>query len=201
MRRVAAIVTDKGGRTAHAAIVSREFGLPCIVGTGARDDLSAYRRRGHRLLRRGRRRACLRGRSSRSTWSGSTRQPCRSTRTKVMLIVGDPSRAFSLAAIPNAGVGLARDRVHRHESRRHPSDGAGALSAAAGSTGGHRDRRENRGGGCEGVLRSALQRGGRADCGGVLSQAGHRPHQRLQDERVRRAARRAASSSRPKRTR
>ena len=36
MRRVAAIVTDKGGRTAHAAIVSREFGLPCIVGTGAR---------------------------------------------------------------------------------------------------------------------------------------------------------------------
>ena len=34
MRRVAAIVTDKGGRTAHAAIVSREFGLPCIVGTG-----------------------------------------------------------------------------------------------------------------------------------------------------------------------
>ena len=33
MRRVAAIVTDKGGRTAHAAIVSREFGLPCIVGT------------------------------------------------------------------------------------------------------------------------------------------------------------------------
>ena len=33
MRRVRAIVTDKGGRTAHAAIVSREFGLPCIVGT------------------------------------------------------------------------------------------------------------------------------------------------------------------------
>src|SRR6185369_8608748 len=35
MRRVSAIVTDKGGRTAHAAIVSREFGLPCIVGTDA----------------------------------------------------------------------------------------------------------------------------------------------------------------------
>ena len=34
MRRVAAIVTDQGGRTAHAAIVSREFGIPCIVGTG-----------------------------------------------------------------------------------------------------------------------------------------------------------------------
>ncbi len=34
MRRVAAIVTNQGGRTAHAAIVSREFGIPCIVGTG-----------------------------------------------------------------------------------------------------------------------------------------------------------------------
>jgi len=34
MRRVAAIVTDQGGRTAHAAIVSREFGIPCIVGAG-----------------------------------------------------------------------------------------------------------------------------------------------------------------------
>ena len=35
MRRVAAIVTNQGGRTAHAAIVSREFGIPCIVGTGS----------------------------------------------------------------------------------------------------------------------------------------------------------------------
>ena len=41
MRRVAAIVTDKGGRTAHAAIVSREFGLPCIVGTGTATTASA----------------------------------------------------------------------------------------------------------------------------------------------------------------
>ena len=36
MSRVAAIVTDQGGRTAHAAIVSREFGIPCIVGTAMR---------------------------------------------------------------------------------------------------------------------------------------------------------------------
>ena len=52
MRRVAAIVTDKGGRTAHAAIVSREFGLPCIVGTGQRDRSAARRRRGDGVLRR-----------------------------------------------------------------------------------------------------------------------------------------------------
>ena len=43
MRRVAAIVTDKGGRTAHAAIVSREFGLPCIVGTGSATERAANR--------------------------------------------------------------------------------------------------------------------------------------------------------------
>ena len=41
MRIVAAIVTNKGGRTAHAAIVSREFGLPCIVGTETRDRHTA----------------------------------------------------------------------------------------------------------------------------------------------------------------
>ena len=45
MRRVAAIVTDKGGRTAHAAIVSREFGLPCIVGTDDATRRAARRRR------------------------------------------------------------------------------------------------------------------------------------------------------------
>ena len=62
MRRVAAIVTDKGGRTAHAAIVSREFGLPCIVGTERGNDDAPRRRRGDRVLRGGCGRPCLRGR-------------------------------------------------------------------------------------------------------------------------------------------
>ena len=39
MRRVSAIVTDQGGRTAHAAIVSREFGIPCIVGSGTATEV------------------------------------------------------------------------------------------------------------------------------------------------------------------
>jgi pyruvate,water dikinase len=107
MRRVAAIVTDTGGRTAHAAIVSREFGLPCIVGT---ETGTATLQDGAEVT------VCCAEGSEGHVYSGripydveridSTSVP--ETRTKVMLIVGDPSRAFALAAIPNAGVGLAR---------------------------------------------------------------------------------------------
>jgi pyruvate,water dikinase len=107
MRRVSAIVTDQGGRTAHAAIVSREFGLPCIVGSGNGtavlhdgDDVTV---------------SCSEGPEG-HVYAGrvdfeiekldATKVP--QTRTSVMLTVGDPARAFELSFIPNAGVGLAR---------------------------------------------------------------------------------------------
>jgi pyruvate,water dikinase len=107
MRRVAAIVTDQGGRTAHAAIVSREFGIPCIVGTG----------NATRVLSTGKDvTVCCSEGSEGHVYDG--RLPFEvehveastlpKTHTKVMLIVGDPSQAFHLAAIPNEGVGLAR---------------------------------------------------------------------------------------------
>ena len=107
MRRVAAIVTDKGGRTAHAAIVSREFGVPCIVGT----------ERGTTTLRDGDEvTVCCAEGAEGHVYTGAvpfevTRIDAAhvpQTRTKVMLIVGDPGQAFTLSAIPNAGVGLAR---------------------------------------------------------------------------------------------
>ena len=107
MRRVSAIVTNQGGRTAHAAIVSREFGLPCIVGTG----------NGTEVLHDGDEVtvSCSEG-SEGHVYAGrvafeiekldaSSVPP---TRTAVMLTVGDPARAFELSFIPNAGVGLAR---------------------------------------------------------------------------------------------
>lgn len=107
MKRVSAIVTDHGGRTAHAAIVSRELGLPCIVGTGNatevlrdNDEVSV---------------SCAEGAEG-HVYAGriafkierieATSLP--ETRTRVMLNVGDPAQAFNLSAIPNAGVGLAR---------------------------------------------------------------------------------------------
>lgn len=107
MRRVAAIVTDQGGRTAHAAIVSREFGIPCIVGTGnatqvlhEADEVTV---------------TCSEGPEG-HVYAGRIAFDIEridaaaipKTRTAVMLTVGDPSRAFQFSFIPNAGVGLAR---------------------------------------------------------------------------------------------
>jgi pyruvate,water dikinase len=107
MRRVAGIVTDTGGRTAHAAIVSREFGLPCIVGT---DDATTRLRDGDEVT------VCCAEGAEGHVYAGAIpfhveridASTVPSTRTAIMLIVGDPSRAFALATIPNAGVGLAR---------------------------------------------------------------------------------------------
>jgi pyruvate, water dikinase len=107
MRRVAAIVTDKGGRTAHAAIVSREFGLPCIVGT---ERATSTLHDGDEVT------VCCAEGAEGHVYAGAAAfiveriegAKIPETRTQVMLIVGDPSRAFTLSAIPNAGVGLAR---------------------------------------------------------------------------------------------
>jgi len=107
MKRVAAIVTDKGGRTAHAAIVSRELGLPCIVGTG---DGTTTLATGQEVTV-----SCAEG-SQGHVYAGQVPYQVEkldvasmpSTRTSVMLNVGDPSKVFQLCAVPNDGVGLAR---------------------------------------------------------------------------------------------
>ena len=130
MKRVAAIVTDKGGRTAHAAIVSRELGLPCIVGTGNATGALRDGERGDGLLRRRLRRARLCRLASRSRSSDSKLRACRETRTPVMLNVGDPGQAFSARRDPELRRRPGAHRVHHHESHRHPSDGARALSEA-----------------------------------------------------------------------
>ncbi len=107
MRRVAAIVTDKGGRTAHAAIVSREFGLPCIVGT---ETATRTLQAGDEVT------VCCAEGAEGHVYAGRIpfeidcvdASTVPQTRTKMMLIVGDPGRAFDLSRIPNQGVGLAR---------------------------------------------------------------------------------------------
>ena len=107
MKRAAAIVTDRGGRTCHAAIVSRELGVPCVVGTG----------NGTEILADGRvvTVSCAEGETG-SVYRGALPFERRQvdlatmprTETKVMLNVGNPGEAFRLAALPNDGVGLAR---------------------------------------------------------------------------------------------
>jgi pyruvate,water dikinase len=107
MRRVAAIVTDQGGRTAHAAIVSREFGVPCIVGAG---NATSVLRTGQDVT------VCCSEGAEGHVYAGripfdidriDASEVCR-TRTAIMLTVGDPGQAFTLSPLPNAGVGLAR---------------------------------------------------------------------------------------------
>jgi pyruvate,water dikinase len=107
MKRVAAIVTEQGGRTAHAAIVSRELGLPCIVGTGTATQIL---KTGDPVTV-----CCAEGPEGR-VYAGVLRfsvdrvesSAVPTTRTRIMLNVGDPAAVFRLSAIPNAGVGLAR---------------------------------------------------------------------------------------------
>jgi pyruvate,water dikinase len=107
MRRVAAIVTDQGGRTAHAAIVSREFGIPCIVGSG---NATEVLHDGDEVTV-----ACCEGAEGHAyagriafTINEIGAEAVPQTRTQVMLTIGDPSSAFQVSLIPNDGVGLAR---------------------------------------------------------------------------------------------
>ncbi len=107
MRRASAIVTDHGGRTCHAAIVSRELGLPAVVGTGD----------GTRRLRPGEPYTvvCSEGEVGRVLAGEvpfeverSDLAEGRRPRTKVMMNVGNPAEAFRLARLPSDGVGLLR---------------------------------------------------------------------------------------------
>ncbi|MBI4413535.1 MAG: phosphoenolpyruvate synthase, partial [candidate division NC10 bacterium] len=107
MKRVAAIVTDRGGRTCHAAIVSRELGVPCLVGT----------ERGSQVIPEGETVtvSCAEGETG-FVYRGAVPFERRQVdlaalprpSTAVMLNVGNPDEAFRLAALPNDGVGLAR---------------------------------------------------------------------------------------------
>jgi pyruvate,water dikinase len=107
MKRAAAIVTDRGGRTCHSAIISRELGLPCIVGAGnATEKLMT----GTEATV-----SCAEGAQG-NIYEGlidfiierRTMEPEKRPRTQVMMNVGDPDHAFALASLPNDGVGLAR---------------------------------------------------------------------------------------------
>lgn len=107
MKKAAAIVTDRGGRTCHSAIVSRELGLPCIVGTGNGSHVLHSGTDVTVSCAEGARGNIYEGRIDFSVEKrvvGRDKRP----RTQVMMNVGDPDHAFALAGLPNDGVGLAR---------------------------------------------------------------------------------------------
>ncbi len=106
MRIASAIVTDRGGRTCHAAIVSRELGIPCIVGTGngtrvmkTGQQVTIDTSEGQGVIYQG----ILKFRIDRTDLSNLPE-----TRTKIMMNVGVPEHVFTQGQIPCDGVGLAR---------------------------------------------------------------------------------------------
>jgi pyruvate,water dikinase len=107
MKRAAAIVTDRGGRTCHAAIIARELGIPAVVGTGAATRLLADGSEATVSCAEGDVGKVYKGRLafevSQVELGGMPEVP-----TKIMMNVASPERAFAFASLPNEGVGLAR---------------------------------------------------------------------------------------------
>lgn len=108
MKKAAAIITDRGGRTCHAAIVSRELGVPAIVGT---QNATALLKDGQVVTV-----SCAGGDTGKVYEGGlpfrvqrTDLKEMRRPRTKIMMNVANPEGAFALSFIPNDGVGLARE--------------------------------------------------------------------------------------------
>lgn len=107
MKRSSAIVTNQGGRTCHAAIIAREMGIPAIVGCG---NATSVLKTGQEVTV-----SCADGEEG-QVYAGllpfelkeTTLDNLPRTRTQILMNVGNPEEAFSLSAIPNDGVGLAR---------------------------------------------------------------------------------------------
>ena len=120
MKKASAIITNKGGRTCHAAIVARELGVPAIVGCGNATELLSE---GWLVTA-----SCAEGDEG-MVYEGAV--PFRQTetdlrelpavRTPIMLNVASPSLAFRFSHLPNAGVGLAREEfIINNYIQAHP---------------------------------------------------------------------------------
>jgi pyruvate,water dikinase len=107
MKKAAGIVTNRGGRTCHAAIVSRELGLPAIVGTGQGTEVLKEGREVTISCAEGDTGFVYDGRLAFAVEHTSVKDLQR-PRTKVMLNLADPGQAFAMSFLPNDGVGLAR---------------------------------------------------------------------------------------------
>jgi pyruvate,water dikinase len=120
MKKASAIITNKGGRTCHAAIIAREMGIPAIVGCG---DATEVLKTGQEVTV-----SCSEGEEGR-VYQGLLPFEVKEvalenlprTRTKIMMNVGNPEEAFRFAALPNDGVGLARlEFIIANHIKAHP---------------------------------------------------------------------------------
>jgi pyruvate,water dikinase len=120
MKIASAIITDDGGRVCHAAIVSREMGVPCVVGTG---EATRKIKKGQKVTV-----SCAEGEIGR-VYQGllpfqikkTSLKNFKKPKTKIMLNVAEPSQAFGLSFLPNDGVGLAREEfIINNHIKVHP---------------------------------------------------------------------------------
>ena len=129
MKKAAAIITNRGGRTCHAAIVSRELGVPAVVGTEHGTD----------VLRDGQvvTVSCAEGDTG-LVYDGALAihvervllQDVPRPATQVMMNIGNPEEAFALSFLPNDGVGLAREEFIISDVHQDASPGAARLRRA-----------------------------------------------------------------------
>ncbi len=120
MRIASAIVTEQGGKTSHAAIVSREMGVPCVV--GVREARAKLKTTKSVTV------SCAEGEEGR-IYKGvlpfelkkTNIKNVPKTKTQIMMNIGDPNNAFPLSFLPNDGVGLAREEfIFSNFIRIHP---------------------------------------------------------------------------------
>ena len=121
LKKSVAIITNKGGRTSHAAIVARELGVPAIVGCA---DVTSKLHDGQEITV-----SCCEGKTGfiyegLLNWEETTIDLSAidmPLHTKVMMILGDPEKAFQLSFYPNNGVGLMRmEFIITHSVKIHP---------------------------------------------------------------------------------
>ncbi len=121
MKIAKAIVTNRGGRTCHAAIVGRELGVPTVVGT---ENVTKKIETGRKVTV-----SCAEGEIGK-VFDGivpfnvkrTDISQLKKTSTKIYMNVGEPSNAFNLSFIPNDGVGLAREEfIIANEIKIHPN--------------------------------------------------------------------------------
>ena len=183
MKRAAAIVTNRGGRTCHAAIIARELGVPAVVGCGDATRVLADGAEvtvccsDGRYRPRLRRAAARRDRGRRARPDAAVADQDHDERRQSRARVRVPAAA-------QRGRGPRAARVHHQPQRRHPPEGAArARPPARGTEARDRDahRRLPQ---PDRVLRAEDRRRRRDDRRGVLPEEGHRAAVRLQVERV-----------------
>jgi pyruvate,water dikinase len=120
MKRAAAIVTNRGGRTCHAAIIARELGIPAVVGSGNATEVLTSGQGVTVSCAEGEAGLIYEGILDFSVEETATHTDTQLP-TKIMMNVGTPDQAFAFSMIPNDGVGLARlEFIINREIGIHP---------------------------------------------------------------------------------